>query len=87
MGDAWNWANGARARGYTVTSTPVANSTIVFAPGVQGASSLGQVAHVEQVLTGGWMLISEMNFYWNGGGFARVDYRYASVGSGVWFIH
>jgi surface antigen len=87
IGDAWNWANGARARGYTVTSTPAANSTIVFAPGVQGASSLGHVAHVEQVLTGGWVLISEMNFYWNGGGFARVDYRYASVGPGVLFIH
>jgi surface antigen len=87
MGDAWNWANAARSRGYTVTSTPAANSTIVFAPGVQGASSLGHVAHVEQVLTGGWVLISEMNFYWNGGGFARVDYRYAQAGSGVWFIH
>ncbi len=87
MGDAWNWANAARARGYTVTSTPAANATIVFAPGVQGASSLGHVAHVEKVLTGGWVLISEMNFYWNGGGFARVDYRYAYASSGVWFIH
>jgi surface antigen len=87
MGDAWNWANAARSRGYTVTTTPAPNSTIVFAPGVQGASSLGHVAHVEQVLTGGWVLISEMNFYWNGGGFARVDYRYAQAGSGVWFIH
>lgn len=87
MGDAWNWANAARARGYTVTSTPAANGTIVFAPAVQGASSLGHVAHVEKVLTGGWVLISEMNFYWNGGGFARVDYRYAYAGSGVWFIH
>jgi surface antigen len=87
MGDAWNWANGASARGYLVTSTPAANSTMVFAPGVQGASGLGHVAHVEQVLTNGWVLISEMNFYWNGGGWGRVDYRYAYAGSGVWFIH
>jgi surface antigen len=87
MGDALNWANAARARGFTVTSTPAANGTVVFAPGVQGAGNLGHVSHVEKVLTGGWVLVSEMNFYWNGGGFARVDYRYIHVGTGVWFIH
>ncbi len=87
MGDAWNWANAARARGYTVTSTPAANGTVVFAPGVQGASNLGHVAHVEKVLTSDWVLVSEMNFYWNGGGWGRVDYRYVHTGSGVWFIH
>ena len=87
MGNAWNWANAARARGYLVTSYPVANATMVFAPGVQGASGLGHVAHVEVVLTGGWVIVSEMNFYWNGGGWGRVDYRYAQAGPGVWFIH
>ncbi|HEY7350742.1 MAG TPA: CHAP domain-containing protein [Ktedonobacterales bacterium] len=87
MGAAMNWANGARARGYTVTSTPAANATVVFAPGVQGASPQGHVSHVEKLLTGGWVLVSEMNFNWNGGGFARVNYRYIHVGSGVWFIH
>ncbi len=87
FGDALNWANAARARGFTVTATPAANATVVFAPGVQGASSLGHVSHVEKVLTGGWVLVSEMNFNWNGGGFARVDYRYIHVGTGVWFIH
>ncbi len=86
-GDAWNWANAARAHGYTVTATPVPNATVVYAPGVQGASSLGHVSHVEKILTSGWVLVSEMNFYWNGGGFARVDYRYIHVGTGVWFIH
>lgn len=87
FGNALNWANAAQAAGYTVTATPAANATVVFAPGVQGASSLGHVSHVEQVLTGGWVLVSEMNFFWNGGGFARVDYRYVYAGSGVWFIH
>ncbi len=87
FGAAENWASEARAHGMTVTSTPVANATVVFAPGVQGASSSGHVAHVEKILTGGWVLVSEMNFYWNGGGFARVDYRYIHVGTGVWFIH
>jgi len=35
----------------------------------------------------GWFLISEMNFYWNGGGWGRVDYRYAHSGWGVSFIY
>lgn len=87
FGNALNWANAARAAGYTVTTTPAANATVVFAPGVQGASNLGHVSHVEQVLTGGWVLVSEMNYYFNGGGYARVDYRYVYAGSGVWFIH
>ncbi len=86
LGAAANWASGARARGFTVTSTPAANATVAFAPGAQGASSAGHVSHVEQVLTGGWVLVSEMNFYWNGGGWGRVNYRYVHVGAGVWFI-
>jgi hypothetical protein len=44
------------------------------------------VAHVEAVYPGGWFLVSEMNFYVNGGGWARVDYRFAHVGGGVVFI-
>jgi surface antigen len=87
FGAAMDWVNDARARGMTVTDTPVANATVVFGPGVQGASGVGHVSHVEKVLTGGWVLVSEMNFYWNGGGFARVNYRYIHVGAGVWFIH
>ncbi len=88
LGDAKNWASGARARGYTVTQLPVANATVVFMPGIQGASSsAGHVAHVEKVLTGGWVLVSEMNFNFNGGGWARVDYRYIHQGTGVYFIH
>jgi surface antigen len=88
LGDAKNWANGARARGYTVTQLPVDNATVVFMPGIQGASSsAGHVSHVEEILTGGWVLVSEMNFAFNGGGWARVDYRYIHVGTGVYFIH
>ena len=87
MGDAWNWANAARARGLTVTTTPAANATVVFAPYVQGAGGLGHVAHVEQLLSDGWVLVSEMNFFWNGGGLGRVSYRYIQAGDGVWFIN
>jgi len=39
------------------------------------------------VYPGGWFLVSEMNFFWNGGGWGRVDYRFAHAGSGVSFIY
>lgn len=87
MGNAQYWASGARARGYTVGSMPRAGATVVFQPGVQGAGGAGHVAHVVKVYPGNWFLISEMNFYWNGGGWGRVDYRLAHAGSGVQFIY
>jgi surface antigen len=87
FGDAWSWADTAKARGYTVTTTPAPNATVVFEPYVEGALGAGHVAHVEQILPGGWVLISEMNFFWNDGGWGRVDYRYITAGPGVYFIH
>lgn len=87
MGNAQYWASGARSRGYTVGTTPRAGSTVVFQPGVQGAGGAGHVAHVVKVYPNNWFLISEMNFYWNGGGWGRVDYRFAHAGSGVQFIY
>jgi surface antigen len=88
MGDAHSWAAGARARGYRVGSVPRPGATIVFQPWVQGASGLGHVGHVEEVYDrGGWLMISEMNFFWNGGGWGRVDYRYVHTGPGVAFIY
>jgi surface antigen len=86
LGNAGNWAAAARARGLAVSWAPTVGATAVFAGGVQGASGLGHVAHVEQVYANGWFLVSEMNFFWNGGGWGRVDYRYAHIGSGVSFI-
>ncbi len=87
FGDAWNWVYSAQAHGMVVTTTPVANATVVFAPGVEEAGPIGHVAHVEQLLSDGWVLISEMNFTANGGGWGRVNYRYIYPTSGVWFIH
>lgn len=87
MGNALYWAGSAKARGYRVGGTPAVNATVVFQPGVQGAGGAGHVAHVVKVYSGGWFLVSEMNFYWNGGGWGRVDYRYAHSGSGVSFIY
>jgi hypothetical protein len=34
-----------------------------------------------------WILVTEMNFIWRGGGFGTVDYRYVRVGPGVTFIY
>ena len=87
LSNAANWANTARARGIPTGSSPAAGATAVFAPGVQGAGGGGHVAHVERVLGGGWFLVSEMNFYFNGGGWGRVSYRYAHSGAGVSFVY
>jgi hypothetical protein len=87
IGDAKYWASGAAARGYRVGTQPAVNATVMFRPGYQGAGGLGHVAHVEAVYPGGWFLESEMNFYWNGGGWGRVDYRFAHSGPGVYFIY
>ncbi|MBF6590946.1 MAG: CHAP domain-containing protein [Ktedonobacterales bacterium] len=87
MGNARYWGADAIARGYRVGDRPAPNTTVVFQPGVQGAGGGGHVAHVIAVYPGGWFLMSEMNFYWNGGGLGRVDYRYAHSGWGVQFIY
>lgn len=72
---------------YPRTSTPTPGAAIWFDPNVQGASSAGHWAQVVAINPDGyWMLITEMNFSWRGGGFGRVDYRYAHVGPGVLFI-
>ncbi len=87
LGMAGSWARNAPGHGLAVGSTPRVGATAVFQPGVQGAGGSGHVGHVEQVLSGGWFIISEMNFTWNGGGWGRVDWRYVHVGSGVSFIY
>jgi surface antigen len=87
MGNAQYWAGGARARGYTVSNVPRVGATVVFQPGVQGAGGAGHVAHVIKLYPDGWFLISEMNFYFDGGGWGRVDYRFAHTAWGVQFIY
>ena len=86
LGNAGSWPANARRLGLRVLSRPVRGATVIFAPGVQGASSVGHAGVVQRVLSHGWLMISEMNFYWNGGGWGRVDYRYVHVGQGVSFI-
>ena len=87
LGDAWMWAGNAANNGLSTGTTPVAGATVVFAPGVQGASGLGHVSHVVSVNGDGSFQVSEMNYYANGGGFGIVSYRTAWVGDGVTFIY
>jgi surface antigen len=81
LGNAGQWAYTAAAHGLRTGTTPAVGATVVYQGG------LGHVAHVEQVLGGGWFLVSEMNMYWNGGGFGRVSWRYSVVAPGVVFIY
>ena len=87
LGDAAQWAWNATKFGLRVGATPAVGATVVFQPGVLGASAGGHVGHVEAIYTGGWFLISEMNMAWNGGGFGRVSFRYAQVLPGVSFVY
>lgn len=64
-GNAMQWLASARDAGYTTVLDAQANSIVVFQPGVQGASSVGHVAYVEQVdqrSDGRWIYVSEWNY-------------------------
>lgn len=87
LGYAANWTRNAAARGMATGYTPRAGATVVFQPGVQGASSGGHVGHVVAVYSNGWFLVAETAFWWNGGGYGRISYRYAHAGYGVSFIY
>jgi surface antigen len=87
LGNAAQWAWNAARFGLRTGTMPVVGATVVFQPGVLGASTGGHVGHVEAVYTGGWFLISEMNMSWNGGGFGRVSFRYVKVMAGVSFVY
>lgn len=68
-GNAWVWyaaAAGIRPEGHV----PVEGSLVVF-----GIGWAGHVAYVEHVNPDGSFVISEMNYYANGGGWGRVDRR------------
>ncbi len=73
---------------YPRGTTPRPGATVVFAPGVQGASNAGHYARVVAIAPGGyWMLVSEMNFTWRGAGFGKISYRYVHTGPGISFIY
>ncbi len=64
---------------------PRIGATVWYAPGVQGASSAGHYSVVVAIGPNGWFLSADENFYWRGGGFNKVIYRYVHTGAGVDF--
>jgi surface antigen len=85
LGNAYQWAYGARAAGWIVSSKPKVPSIIVLAPYVQGASGFGHVAIVEKINPDGSVYTSNYNWYANGG-WDTLSYWTFSPGSGVSFV-
>ena len=81
--DAWEWTARAYQFGWHVSSSPTVGSIIDLQPWVQGAYGLGHVAVVEQVLSNGHVIASNMNwgaYPW------QVTYVQFTPGPGVTFI-
>ena len=85
-GNAWEWAAGASASGWNVSSSPHVPSIIVLQPGVQGAGSFGHVAVVERINSDGTVYTSNWNWYGNGGGWATWSSWDFTPGPGVSFV-
>ena len=85
LGNAYQWADGARASGWNVSSSPHVPSIIVLQPYVQGAGYFGHVAVVESINADGSVHTSNYNWYTNGG-WATLSYWDFRPGPGVLFV-
>lgn len=83
LGNAWQWAAGAGAYSWVVSSTPHLHAIIVLQPGVEGAGYYGHVAIVEQVNSDGSVVTSNFNWLGNWGRETFVTFR---PGPGVSFV-
>ncbi len=81
--DAWQWTARAYQLGWHVSTQASVGAIIDLQPWVQGAYGLGHVAVVEQVLSNGSVIASNMNW---GGYPYQVTYVEFSPGPGVTFI-
>ena len=73
---------------YPRGTNPVAGAPIFFDGNEQGADSEGHWAVAVAVSPDHyWVLISEMNFAWRGGGWGKLDYRYIHVSPHVHFVY
>jgi surface antigen len=84
LGNAYEWAYGAKASGWIVSSKPIVPSIIVLQPGVQGAGYFGHVAVVERINSDGSVYTSNYNWYANGG-WDILSYVTFTPGPGVVF--
>ena len=85
LGNAYQWAYGASASGWVVSSSPHVPSIIVLQPGVQEAGGYGHVAVVERINSDGSVYTSNYNWYANGG-WAYLSYWTFKPGPGVVFV-
>jgi surface antigen len=87
LGNAYQWAYGAKISGWIVSSKPNPNgpSIIVLQSGVEGASYFGHVAIVERVNSDGSVWTSNFNWYANGG-WDYTSYWTFTPGPGVSFV-
>ena len=74
-GNASSWAYAASSSGLTVTNTPGVGDII------QNGGGLGHVGVVEEVRPDGSIVVSDMNYYGNGGGWGRISYRTLDAGA------
>jgi phage tail protein X len=70
-GNAWEWYGRARAWGRPEGPAPRVGAIMV----TWESPYWGHVAYVEKVNSDGSWLVSEMNYYTDGGGWGRIDYR------------
>lgn len=82
-GNASSWAYAAQAAGFTVTRGNPGVGDVM-----QNGGGYGHVAVVETVNPDGSIVVSEMNYYSNGGGWNRISYRTLDAGdaAGYTFI-
>jgi hypothetical protein len=85
LGNAYQWAGGAKTSGWIVSSKPIVPSIIVLQPYVQGASGFGHVAIVEKINPDGSVYTSNYNWYGNGG-WDILSYVTFKPGAGVTFV-
>ncbi|GAC1390899.1 MAG: hypothetical protein NVS4B11_31730 [Ktedonobacteraceae bacterium] len=81
--NAWQWTTRAYDYGWRVSSQPSVGAIVDLQPWVQGAYYLGHVGVVEQVLSDGSVIATNMNwgvYYW------QVTRIHVTPGYGVTFI-
>ena len=81
--NAWQWTMRAYQFGWRVSQAPEVGDIMVLQPNVQGASAIGHVAVVEQVLGNGHVIASSMN--WGSNPRAVTTWQF-TPGPGVAFV-
>lgn len=81
--NAWQWTARASDFHWRISSQPMAGAIVNLQPYVQGASGLGHVAVVEQVLGNGHVIASNLNWGATPGRVVTVEF---ASGPGVTFL-